>query len=230
MHGQQPPHAPHSPQGPYSPQPGAPQKKNWWLWGCLGCGGFLFLLFLGVGCMALVGGSGDEPGGSSSGTSSSETTASGSDTDSGDGGSGDDADDSQEEAAAGIGDTVESGAFAFTVTEVETGVQEVGDNPYLSETPQGQYVIVHVTVENIGDEAGTFDSSSQTLLDGEGKEYSTDTSAELALDSDSFLNEINPGNKVEGKLVYDVPAGVEPTEIELRDWLSLDSSAVVSLS
>ncbi|GAA4887539.1 hypothetical protein GCM10023405_00620 [Streptomonospora salina] len=44
-------------------------------------------------------------------------------------------------------------------------------------------------------------------MDVDDKQYSTDTAAEITADSESFLNEINPGNKVGGEPVFDVPAG-----------------------
>ncbi|MFD0772733.1 DUF4352 domain-containing protein [Streptomonospora algeriensis] len=201
------------------PPPAAPAQKKGkgWLYGCLGCGG-LAVLVLVVGIAATVAGS----GGSGSDGSSVEA--------SGEGGSGGGEGGGQEEETAGIGETVESGAFAFTVTEVEGGVRSVGDNPYLTETPDGEYVIVHVTVENIGDEAGLFESSSQKLVDADGKQYSTDSAAQISVDSDSWIDEINPGNSVEGQLIFDVPPEAEPSHVELHDFLSLDQGAKVALS
>lgn len=184
----------------------------------LGCGLAAVLVFILVigGCMAaIVSSDSDGDGGSSSSDGG------------GDGGS---SEGGGSETAA-IGDTVESGAFAFTVTNVETGVTEISDDSgMLTETPDGQYVVVDVTVENIGDESGIFDSSSQKLIDADGKEYSTDTAAEMTGSTDSFVNEINPGNSVDGQLIFDVPEGVEIDTLELQDFISFDSSAVVDVS
>lgn len=121
-------------------------------------------------------------------------------------------------AAPGIGAPVRDGKFQFTVTKVKGGVKQVGDQ-YLNEKAQGQFVMVSVTVENIGDEPRTFDSSSQRLFDAAGKEYSADGEAGIYLDeSNSFLNEINPGNTVKGVLVFDVPkSGFKPGKLELHD-------------
>lgn len=120
--------------------------------------------------------------------------------------------------AAGIGSPVRDGKFQFTVTKVKGGVKQVGDQ-YLNEKAQGQFVMVSVTIENIGDEPRTFDSSSQRLFDAAGKEYSADGEAGIYLEeSNSFLNEINPGNTVKGVLVFDVPkSGFKPGKIELHD-------------
>jgi len=124
----------------------------------------------------------------------------------------------QEEAeAAGVGTPVRDGKFEFTVTQVETGVTEVGDE-YLSEQAQGQFAFVHMTVANIGDRAQMLDGSNQTLVDTEGREHSASSTAAIYLDgSDTFLNDINPGNVVEGIVVFDIPADAVPASIELHD-------------
>jgi hypothetical protein len=123
----------------------------------------------------------------------------------------------EELAAPGIGTAVRDGKFEFTVTSVETGVATVGDE-YLNQQAQGQYVLVHMTVTNIGGEAQMFDGSSQKLTDTAGREHSADTSAAIYLgDANSFLTDINPGNSVEGTVVFDVPADALPATIELHD-------------
>jgi hypothetical protein len=126
-------------------------------------------------------------------------------------------DEGDDEPAVGIGDPVRDGKFEFTVTEVETGIESVGDD-FLGKEAQGQFVFVHVTVENIGDEAQYFDSSNQYLFDTEGREHSADGEAAIYVEnSDSFLNEINPGNKVEGIVVFDIPADAIPESLRLHD-------------
>jgi hypothetical protein len=117
----------------------------------------------------------------------------------------------------GIGDPVRDGKFEFTVTKVRTGVKKVGGE-YLSTAAQGQFVLVSVTVENIGDEPRAFSASSQTMYDADDREFSADDSASIYLDdSNSFYTEINPGNKVKGVVVFDLPKGVSPARIELHD-------------
>ncbi|MDA8369504.1 MAG: DUF4352 domain-containing protein [Nocardiopsaceae bacterium] len=188
-------------QFPHQPRP---KKKRGCLWAALiGIG--VFLLFGFAGCMAVIVGAGGES--SSPGADAAQESA--------DGDSGES--EEKEEKTAAMGDTVEDGSFAFTVTDVQTGVDSVGDE-FLSETPQGQFVIVDVTVENVGDAAQMFDGSDQKLFDADGTEYANDTEAEIYLEnSESFLEEINPGNKVEAQVVFDIPADVEPASIELHD-------------
>jgi hypothetical protein len=117
----------------------------------------------------------------------------------------------------GVGDAVRDGKFEFTVTKVEPGVQEIGDE-FLSQEAQGQFVLVHLTVENIGNESQYFDGNNVTAYDAENREFAADTEAAIYLDdSNSFLNEINPGNSVDGVVVFDVPADVELSQLELHD-------------
>jgi hypothetical protein len=72
----------------------------------------------------------------------------------------------------------------------------------------------------------------QTLFDAQGREFTTDTAATAIMkvpDSESFLTTINPGNSVNGVLVFDVPEGVAPTYIELHDSM-FSSGVLVSLA
>ncbi len=122
-----------------------------------------------------------------------------------------------EPAAATIGTPVRDGKFEFTVTSLEPGVEHIGSDGFGVDA-QGQFLLVHVTVTNIGDEAQYFDGSSQDLTDTEGRTHSADSSAAIYLDdSNSFLNQINPGNSVDGVVVFDIPVGAVPASIELHD-------------
>ncbi|MEU3167004.1 DUF4352 domain-containing protein [Streptosporangium sp. NPDC006930] len=128
---------------------------------------------------------------------------------------------------AGLGDTVMDGKFSFKVTKVEKGVQRVGGE-YLGSDAQGQYVLVHVTVKNIGEESQLFSDSSQKLIDARGRQYDTDSgAAALGLkNSNAFLNTINPGNTVKGILLFDVPKNFKIKAIELHDSVFSDGVTV----
>ncbi|MEN1974046.1 MULTISPECIES: DUF4352 domain-containing protein [unclassified Cellulomonas] len=133
------------------------------------------------------------------------------------------ADDAGDDAApaaeqpAGIGTPVRDGKFEFTVTGVEPGVARIGDD-MLGQDAQGQFVLVHLTVTNIGEEAQYFDGSSQKAFDAQGRELSADGTAAVYLgDANSFLNQINPGNSVTGTVVFDIPADAALTRLELHD-------------
>ncbi|MFO7189836.1 MAG: fumarylacetoacetate hydrolase family protein [Pseudomonadota bacterium] len=82
---------------------------------------------------------------------------------------------------------------------------------YIRKKEKGQFVLVYVTVRNTGDRARTFDAGNQKLIDTSGREFQADSEAVIAMgeESKSFLEEINPGNGVNGILVFDVPRGVK---------------------
>ena len=120
-------------------------------------------------------------------------------------------------AAAGIGTAVRDGKFEFTVTAIDPGVASVGSDAF-GQKAQGQFVLVHLTIQNIGDKAQYFDGSSQKAFDAQGREFSADTGAAIYLkDANSFLNEINPGNTVTGTVVFDMPPGATIAKLELHD-------------
>ena len=121
------------------------------------------------------------------------------------------------DAPVGIGTPVRDGKFEFTVTSVEPGVTRVGSD-LLGQDAQGQYVLVHLTVANIGTEAQFFSDSSQKAFDAQGRQFSADSTAAVYLDgNDTLLNQINPGNTVTGTVVFDVPADATLTRLELHD-------------
>jgi Domain of unknown function (DUF4352) len=117
---------------------------------------------------------------------------------------------------ARIGQPVKDGKFTFVVTKVRSRTDSIGPEG-LAEPPQGKFVLVSMKVTNHGDEAQTLDASSQKLLAG-GKEYSADSDLPAAVEySESFYNEINPGNSVNGAVVFDVPRDLRASAVELHD-------------
>ncbi|NMM17909.1 MAG: DUF4352 domain-containing protein [Cellulomonas sp.] len=120
-------------------------------------------------------------------------------------------------AAAAVGTPVRDGKFEFTVTSIEPGVPSVGSDAF-GQKAQGQFVLMHLTIKNIGDKAQYFDGSSQKAFDAQGREFSSDAGAAIYLeDSNSFLNEINPGNTVTGTVVFDMPRDAAIAKLELHD-------------
>ncbi|WP_216917908.1 DUF4352 domain-containing protein [Nocardia noduli] len=117
---------------------------------------------------------------------------------------------------APAGSAVRDGKFEFVVTRVDEPVGVVGDNPYLRSTAQGQYILVHVGVTNIGDKPQTYFGSNQTLIDDQGRKFENDTRAEINV-NDHMSTAINPGNSIAVTIVFDVPAGTVPAVLELHD-------------
>jgi hypothetical protein len=110
------------------------------------------------------------------------------------------------------------GALQFTVTALRCGVKSVGGD-LLGQRAQGEYCLVDVTVENVGTSAHTFDGEAQKAYDAKGTEFSADSGAAIYVNdqNQTFLDDINPGNRVDGKLVYDVPTGIGLTAIVLHE-------------
>ncbi|WP_182908093.1 DUF4352 domain-containing protein [Microbispora sp. H13382] len=129
--------------------------------------------------------------------------------------------------APGLGDVVKDGKFAFKVSKVEKGLSQVGEGFTVSKA-QGQYVLIHLTVKNIGDEAQMFSDSAQKLSDAKGRTFDADSgAAALGLKgSNAFLNNINPGNAVNGILLFDVPRDIKLKAVELHDSMFSDGVTV----
>jgi hypothetical protein len=118
----------------------------------------------------------------------------------------------------GLNDPVRDGKFEFTVTHATCGATKVGSD-LIGQKAQGQYCLIDLRVKNIGKEAQPFTDSAQKAY-GAGKvEYSVDSAAAIYVNGDNqvLFQEINPGNVVIGRLVFDVPKGTKLTSLELHD-------------
>lgn len=197
------------PVGPGNPPPyQPPKKKRKWPWIVLGVIAFLIVVTVATG-----GGEKKDDASAAPGTSPGATTAQKADP-----------------KAAGLNTPVRDGKFEFVVTGVQAGLTDIGDNPYLAQKAQGQFVVVSMTVKNIGTKAQGFSPSSQKLKDSQGRTFESDASAQIALgDSDvPVWDNINPGNTVQVKVVFDMPKDAVPATIELHDSM-FSGGAKVSL-
>lgn len=86
---------------------------------------------------------------------------------------------------------------------------------------QGEFCLLALRVTNIDDAEQTFFSGDQKLLDAAGTQFSADELATSVANQDRdqtlIFEQINPGNAIEGTLVFDVPAGTQITAAELHD-------------
>jgi hypothetical protein len=121
---------------------------------------------------------------------------------------------------AKIGQPARDGDFEFVIKSTKKA-SSVGTNQYLTKTAQGEFVIVDLSVKNIGDSSQLLSDWSQYLYDTSGSRYSADSAAGMYLGADGassvWLAEINPGNMVTGKIAFDVPKGTKITQAELHD-------------
>ncbi len=117
-----------------------------------------------------------------------------------------------------IGQKVRDGTFDFTVTEVNRS------RTFRDQRAQGVYVIVALTVKNIGVEPVMFQWSAQQLRDSIGRQYSPIFMVPSLFGN--VVNAIDPGQEVPIKLPFDVPPGTKPTQIVLHEARSSDGAPV----
>jgi Domain of unknown function (DUF4352) len=86
-----------------------------------------------------------------------------------------------------------------------------------TKTAQGVYVVVAMTIQNIGNRSQGFFADNQTLKDSEGRQFSADSYADILINGDNDGADINPGNQVRARAVFDVPEGTQPAQIVLHD-------------
>src|SRR5262249_53315686 len=105
----------------------------------------------------------------------------------------------------------------FVVDSMRCGQQHVGGQGLLGRDAQGQFCIVSLSVSNIGRQARDFAAGNQKLAFN-GRLYSAEIWGTVVGGSPALLSSlVNPGNRIAGSLVFDVPEDVRPTEIILHD-------------
>ena len=117
----------------------------------------------------------------------------------------------------GLGDPVRDGKFEFVVSSADCA-SSVGSK-FLNLKADGKYCVVDLTVTNIADKPQLFLGSAQKAFDAAGTKFTDDKVAGFYANGDSkaFLKKIGPGDKVVGKVVFDVPKATTLTTIELHD-------------
>ena len=131
---------------------------------------------------------------------------------------------------AKLNEVARDGKFEFVVKGVECGKTTIGTNQYLTKNAQGQFCLMTVSVKNIGNEAQGFFGTNQKLLNAQNQQYAADDTAGAYLDQNysTLFSNINPGNSVEGVIVFDIPKDQTPVNAELHDS-ALSSGVKVSL-
>jgi hypothetical protein len=111
---------------------------------------------------------------------------------------------------------VRDGKFEFQIVSMSRG-PKAGDlsNQFMTETAQGEFVVLTVRVTNIGNEPQSYFGSNQKLIDTAGREYAPNSSVDLWLNG--YIGDINPGNSVQVVMAFDVPPGTPSQALELHD-------------
>jgi len=120
-------------------------------------------------------------------------------------------------SVAPAGSAVRDGKFEFRVLDMQRAAQ-AGDpsNPFMIAKPQGEFIILTLSVRNIGDRPQSYFGSNQTLIDTAGREYGADSKADMWM-NDGIMADINPGNAIQVRVAFDVPPGTQPAELEVHD-------------
>jgi hypothetical protein len=100
----------------------------------------------------------------------------------------------------GIGDTVRDGKFEFVVMETEEPGKVYDPEDSLEDEAKGKWLVVHMTVENIGDAEQSFFAGDQKVL-WDGKEFSAEG---FTFNGTSF-EDLNPGIVLDATVMFDVP-------------------------
>ncbi|WP_433788800.1 DUF4352 domain-containing protein [Actinoplanes sp. CA-252034] len=117
-----------------------------------------------------------------------------------------------------FGEAVRDGKFEFTVTRVDCSRATVGLE-HLKRSAEGRFCVISLTVRNIGESSKYFLGQAQTAYDTTGTAYDSDELAGLYANRgvEAFVQKLGPGEKASGRLVFDVPKGVELATLELHD-------------
>ena len=116
---------------------------------------------------------------------------------------------------------VDVGSFAFTVTAVELAQPKIG---YL--TAQGTFVVVDMTVRNIGDGLRTVYCQNQNLKDLAGRTYDNGVTVG---NGDDMIN-IKPDGRVHFQCAFDVPVGTLAGAVVVHDTAYSTGATVKVLS
>ena len=121
-------------------------------------------------------------------------------------------------AAPGLNTPITVGSFEYTALGVQDIGATAGTSP-LTATAQGTFLQVDLKIANTGNSSATFIVNYVKLVDAAGKTYDADASATLyaSPDQNAWVAGINPGNAIQGPILFDVPAGTAPASIQVSD-------------
>ena len=108
---------------------------------------------------------------------------------------------------------VTDGPLSFTVHGIEVGSTVVMSDAPLEKEAVGEFVVIHMTVTNVGTDPASFIGMFQTLHAG-GTTYPLDDEATAYLEG--TFADLEPGQSADVSVAYDVPVGTPPESIELH--------------
>jgi biotin carboxyl carrier protein len=125
-------------------------------------------------------------------------------------------------ATATVGQSVRDGQLSFIVTAMQQPTKVFADRLGTLQTAQGEFILVRLSVTNIGYEPRTVTATDQFLISNQGQRFATSAAISSVQGSEKvLLQKINPGNTVyDVPLLFDVAAGSTIASIELHDTIS----------
>lgn len=110
---------------------------------------------------------------------------------------------------------VQIGSFEYTINSYYT-TTAIGQNlmgTFMGETADGVFLVVDVTIENIGTESITMWDSMIKVVDDQGRTYDHDMNAEVYLSMSNkkafTFEQLQPGLPKRGYIVFDVPTDLK---------------------
>ena len=131
------------------------------------------------------------------------------------------------EEAAATGTPVRDGGLAFSVLDVST-THEVGDpkEPGLSIAAHGVFIVVDLSITNVGSVPVTFFDSYQTLIDTKGQTFEVSRAADIYANRAIRSTRLTPGSGLLVHIAFEVPVETVPATIVLRESESSDGVTV----
>ncbi|WP_039824160.1 DUF4352 domain-containing protein [Nocardia testacea] len=127
-----------------------------------------------------------------------------------------------------VGSRVEVGGFGFVVTGIDGPISAVCTGGP-KKTAEGQYLVIHVEVTDVGAEPPAFFGAAPRLIGDDGRAFGPGRGAELLLESDPVGEMIDPQVVHTMTMVFDIPVSVRAAAMEFRHIVSktdLDSVRV----
>ncbi|SFR61660.1 protein of unknown function [Halogeometricum limi] len=119
-------------------------------------------------------------------------------------------------------------SIEYTVTDVTTADNVGGE---YGEDADGEFVIVTMSMENVGDESLDITSRPFTVVDSEGREFEVDTNAMVYAEDSIVFEQLNPGLSKEGVVIFDVnPDGEYTMHIAPAGMFSTATTHRVAIS
>ncbi len=118
-----------------------------------------------------------------------------------------------------LGTPVRDGHLEFVVSSVRCGVPQVGSG-LVKRTADGQYCLADVRATNVKHDARTLYEPFQKLVDSAGHKHGADLTMRVVFRDQTIWDKIQPGQRVRGTMVFDIPKNGSATALELHDGIA----------